>query len=130
VTVKSLAFFGEYRFVYPRGVASYEPILKYFKNTYAVVTDKQMWKMIQLGRADITTAGRINGLYTLKKLGIEGIYPLDPPLNQWPLYHFLHKKHKKLVPKIDQVLKKWAESGELKRLRAQAIENLLTTVQK
>lgn len=130
IPFRSLKEMGDYKFVYVRGVKIYETLLKYFKSSHAVMTDEVMWRLIIMKRMDIAVAGRVSTLYKFKTLGIEGIYPLDPPLQTLPLYHYLHEKHRDLVPKIDNVLQKLTQSGEIKRLRAQAVENLLRRSQK
>lgn len=125
---RSMEDLEDYKFVYVRGVKVYESFLKYFKISHAVTTDEQMWRMIKERRMDVALAGRISGMYKLKELGIEGIYPLAPPQKTYHLYHYLHEKHQNLVPKIDAVLKKLSQNGELERLRAQAVENLLSGI--
>jgi len=124
----ALKDFGDYRFVYVRGIKSFDPLLPYFKESHVVNTQGQVWKMISHGRADLTSAGRIGGLYQLKKLGITGIYPLDPPRERYALYHYLHEKHRSLVPRINEVLQKLSKTGELQKLRAEAIDKLLSSV--
>ena len=112
------------------GVKIYESLLKYFEYSFAVNTDDQMWEMIKQKRMEIALAGRVSSLYKLKQLGIEGIYPIDPPYKTFLLYHYLNEKHRELVPKIDKVLQKLEQNGELERLRIQAVEKLLSGVQK
>ncbi len=124
----SLEDLGEYVFVYVIGIKSYDPLLKFFKKSHAVVNQAQSFKMIDLGRADLTATGRIGGLYQLKQLGIKGIYPLDPPMKKYHLYHYLHEGHRDLVPRIDQVLQNLSKTGELERLRTQAVENLFNSI--
>jgi len=41
------------------------------------------------------------------------------------IYHFLHEKHRDLIPKVEQVLSEMQSSGELERLRKQIVENYL-----
>ncbi|MCP4134144.1 MAG: amino acid ABC transporter substrate-binding protein [bacterium] len=130
IPFRTLKDFREYRFIYIRGIKGYEPLLKYFKSSRAVTTDDQMWRMIQYKRADFTLVGRINGMYTLKALGIKGIYPLRPPQKTFPIYHYLHEKHRDLAPKIDRILQKMAKNNELTRLKAQAVERLFNSIPK
>lgn len=124
----SLEDFGEYKIAYVRGIKSYEPLLKHFKESFAVNTQGQIWKMIDQGRADLTSAGRIGGLYQLRKMGISGIYPLDPPRKKYALYHYLNEKHRDLVPRVNKVLLMLSKTGELEKIRNEAIERLLNSV--
>ncbi len=82
-------------------------------------------QILDKGRVDIVITARINGLLQLKKLNLDSIYPLSPPLSPKLVYHYLHKKHKALVPKTDRVFKEMQESGELERLREKFLEKLL-----
>ena len=50
---------------------------------------------------------------------------LSPSLGREPVYHYLHKKHEALVPKIDGVFKEMQKDGTLERLRAQFLGELL-----
>lgn len=61
----------------------------------------------------------------VNKLGLDSIRILSPPLERLPLYHYLHEKHKDLVPKVDEIIRDMAESGELDDLREEFIKTLL-----
>jgi len=82
-------------------------------------------RMLDAGRIDLLITARINGLLLAKELGLDGIKPLSPPLSRLWVYHYLHERHKGVVPTIDAVFKAMQESGELEALRAQAVQQLL-----
>lgn len=48
----------------------------------------------------------------------------EPPLVVIPLYHYLHKSHADLVPKITDVLQKMANSGESKRIVKKTLKSI------
>ena len=50
--------------------------------------------------------------------------PIEPPLQHVPLYHFLHVKHQDLVPRVEELLRAMAASGELEQIRARAVKAL------
>ena len=85
-------------------------------------------RFIEYGRADITIANKLNFLHRMKKSGVSSIHPLSPPLAIVPMYHYLHEKHRELVPKVDEVLRKMTESGELDRLRKKLTEEFLGSI--
>lgn len=85
----------------------------------------ELMNLLDYGRVDIIITARINGLWLIKEMNLKSIYPLSPPLSRMVLYHYLHEKHKKLVPEIDKILMEMKESGELEILRKKAIETLL-----
>jgi hypothetical protein len=45
------------------------------------------------------------------------------------VYHYLHERHKDLVPTIDGVFKAMQASGELETLREKAVQQLLQKTQ-
>ena len=82
-------------------------------------------RMLDAGRIDLLITARINGLLLAKELRLDAIKPLSPPLSRLWVYHYLHERHKDLVPTIDAVFKAMQESGELETLREQAVQQLL-----
>jgi polar amino acid transport system substrate-binding protein len=82
-------------------------------------------RMLDAGRIDLLITARINGLLMAKELGLDAIKPLSPPLSRLWVYHYLHERHKDLIPTIDAVFKAMQESGELEVLREQAAQQLL-----
>ena len=82
-------------------------------------------RMLNAGRIDLLVTARINGLLMAKELGLDDIKPLSPPLSRLWVYHYLHERHKDLVPAIDAVFKAMQASGELEALREQAAQQLL-----
>jgi ABC-type amino acid transport substrate-binding protein len=82
-------------------------------------------RMLDAGRVDLLITARINGLLMAKELGLDAIKPLSPPLSRLWVYHYLHERHKDLVPTIDTVFKAMQESGELGTIREQAVQQLL-----
>jgi len=87
-------------------------------------------RMLDAGRIDLLITARINGLLLAKELGLDAIKPLSPPLSRLWVYHYLHERHKDLVPTIDAVFKAMQESGELETLREQAVQQLLQNAAK
>ncbi len=86
---------------------------------------QRMFKMLRNGRFDIAVSPRLNGLYQMKQLGIEGVRDLSPAIMRFDLFHYLHHKHVALVPKISAVFRDMEASGELKKLRDHVIAVLM-----
>jgi ABC-type amino acid transport substrate-binding protein len=67
-----------------------------------------------------------SGLAVVKRLRLEDrVKLLTPPLQKNEIYHFLHEKHRDLIPKVERVVREMQASGELERLRKQIIEKYL-----
>lgn len=85
----------------------------------------QVFMMLDAGRADVALSTRIEGLLTIKELGLSEITVLEPSLEVIPLYHYLHKKHVKIVPKLTEVLQRMEQQGEIKKIQEQVFQELL-----
>ncbi len=86
-----------------------------------VATYEQVLLKLRHGRTDVAVMARTNGLVVIGKLNMKGIRVLEPPLITTDLYHYLHKKHEQLIPKITQVLQKMKAEGRIREIWEQAI---------
>jgi hypothetical protein len=123
---KSLA---PYRIGIVRGVGSSERGTQGMRSVEAVTTMENLMQSLDAGRFDVVVNDSFSGLLVLRRLGLEGkVQVLDPPLEHIPLYHFLHERHRELVPKVSEVIRGMHASGELDRLRRDVMETMLATV--
>ena len=113
-----------------RGVKHSQLCTQGMENVIAGDNLTGVMRMLNAGRVDPLITARINGLLMAKELKLDAIKPLSPPLSRFWVYHYLHKSHKDLVPKIDNVFKAMQESGELEALRAEAVQKLLQNADK
>ena len=113
-----------------RGVKHSQLCTQGMENVIAVDDLTGVMRMLNAGRVDLLIMARINGLLMAKELKLEAIKALSPPLSRFWAYHYLHERHKELVPVIDNVFKAMQESGEMEALRAQAVQELLQNVDK
>ena len=88
----------------------------------------KMMQLLQAGRIDVALTAKINGLVLIKNMGVKSIHVLSPPLSRMLVYHYVHVSHKDWVPKIDKIIIKMQDSGELESLRQEAIKTLLKNV--
>lgn len=86
---------------------------------------EQSFAKLAAGRVDVVVETRLSGLWQVKAAGLQGITVLEPPLIKHHLFHYLHKKHAPLVPRITAVLEKMQADGQLQALRKQAIARYL-----
>lgn len=93
-------------------------------NPVVVDSNEQLFRMLNSGRIDIAIASQVNGLKTLKLLKYKNIHALTPVIAEYPLYHYLHKKHASLVPRLNDVLIKMRSSNESQEIRAEYLEQL------
>ncbi len=93
--------------------------------TNAVTRFFQLVKMLNLGRIDVFVDSRLNGLLAFQQANIKNFMILEPPLVELPLFHYVHKKHKAIVPRITDVFEKMQEEGRFQTMRKEFEKNLL-----
>jgi len=109
-----------------RGVGTSEDGTKGMKRVTAVTTLDQLMLLLAADRIDVAVSDSFSGLVVVKKLRLEDrIKVLTPPLQKSEVYHFLHEKHRDLVPKVERVLREMHASGELEQLRTQIMQRYL-----
>ena len=124
-TVSGCADLEEYRIGIVRGVRHAENCTQGMKKVHVVNNSRLLMQILHRDRVDIVITARINGLLQIKKLNLDSIHCMTPPLSREPVYHYLHEKHEALVPKINGVFKEMEENGTLERLRERFIGELL-----
>ncbi len=93
-------------------------------NVSAVETNEQVFKMLNSGRVNIAVVAYTNGVKTINKLKLTDVKTLKPPVQEYLLYHYLHKRHKNLIPSLDSVLQNMKKSGRIEQIRREIINKL------
>jgi len=88
-------------------------------------SNEHLFQMLDNDRIDIIVLSRINALKYLKtqKASKSGI--LEPPVQVYEMYHYLHKKNNYLVPKLTRVLKDMQTEGLIQKIRNDYLKGLL-----
>lgn len=92
-----------------------------------VDTNEQLFSMLDRGRVDVAIAAYVNGIKTIKKLQLKEIQALQPSIQDYPLYHYVHKKNSHLIPKLNDILIKMDQSGRIKQIRDDYIKNYMSS---
>ncbi len=97
------------------------------KNVHIIKTDNvdQMFTMLTKNRADFAGYERWSGLKFIKNANISNIKLIEPPLVSTPLYTYLHKKHKKLVPKLAAEIRQMKKDGSIKKIFNELLKPLM-----
>lgn len=77
----------------------------------------QVLRWLARGTVDVAVVPRIDGLEALRLSGLTGIHELDGVLETMFLYHYVHERHRELVPRLQAVLKQMLLDGTTRRLR-------------
>ena len=119
-----------YRVGRTRGVLHAELGTKGFKRVLVITNPKQHIPLILRDRIDVFVEARFNGLILIKKYNASGkIIPLNPSFQKLDIYHYLHKKNKHLINKLNDVILEMKKTGELSKLREKYIKEYLNNVQ-
>jgi len=108
-----------------RGVRHAELCTRGMDKVQVINYSVKMMELLDADRVDIAITAKTNGLVLIKKMGVESIHPLYPPLSRMMVYHYVHEKNKELVPEIEKVIIGMQRSGELEILREKGLKTLL-----
>jgi ABC-type amino acid transport substrate-binding protein len=110
-----------------RGVGSSEAGTLGMSRITETTSLENMIQMLDADRFDLIVTDLFSGLVAVRKLHLQGrIYPLSPPLERISIYHYLHERHRDLVPKVGKVIEDMTASGELARLREALVKEFLS----
>ncbi len=107
-----------------RGMLYAESGLKGFSNVHVLGGSLNLFKFLDAGRVDIVVFSNLNGLYLINKHKFQNIHLLSPGLERIQTYHYVHEKHRALVPKLDAVFQDMKNSGELEEMRKAFVEEI------
>lgn len=80
-------------------------------------TLRQAFLKMTMGRSDLVVANRTSGLAALKELNLTDFKVLSPPLATFPVFHYLHKKHAALVPRLTAALQQMQKDKTIDTLQ-------------
>jgi len=81
-----------------------------------VNSHSQLFNLLDINRVDIVIYERWGGLNLIQDLNIPNVHPISPPLAIKSMHMYLNKKHRLLIPKLDQALKDIKADGTYKKL--------------
>ncbi len=82
-----------------------------------VIRPESLFRMLDLGRIDIAVYSKFLGLEIVNNLKIKDIVVNSTPLAVKPMYLYLHKKHRDIVPDVAKSLKSMKDDGTFLRLK-------------
>jgi len=122
--VKGVESIKPYSISTRRGIIRGEKIVSKAKDHLLVNSWPQVLLTLEKDRVDLALISKLTALKILKDNPME-VHVLKPPLDEIYLYHYLHKKNEKLIPKITKVLKEMESAGEIQGIWDQVEKNLI-----
>lgn len=80
-------------------------------------TMRQAFLKMTLRRSDIVVANRSSGLAVLKEMKLSDVKIMEPSLATFPVFHYLHRKHEALVPKLTTVLQQMQKDKTIENIQ-------------
>ncbi len=105
-----------YRIGFNIGLKIAEESTKGFPYLNLVTKEEQAFLMLNSNRVDLVIAERFSGLRHLKILGLKEIKILDDPVNKVQLFHYVHKKNRSIVPKLDSAFQTMLKDGTIEKI--------------
>jgi len=90
-------------------------------NVQTVPSDESLFEILDQGRVDVIVLARLNGLRAMQKMKLTDTRALEPPVESYPLYHYLHKKNGYLIPKLTAALQEMEKEGLMQKIREEYI---------
>jgi polar amino acid transport system substrate-binding protein len=76
-----------------------------------VVDDYRIaFDMLKAGHCDVAVLPR-QAWFEAQRLQVTGLRAMEPPLQSWPMYHYVGKAHADIVPALSNVLTQMQKSG-------------------
>lgn len=107
-----------------RGVKHAELCTKGFKKVKILKHSLELIRVLNEREVDVIITAKFNGIVQVKKLGYQKVKALEPPLSKRPLYHYVHKKHKNLIPAINKAIIEMKKSGEIEKIRKATMKTI------
>ena len=126
LTPQGWASLNDYDVGIVRGVGSSEAGTKGMARVQVANELDTLIAVLDADRVDLIVTDLLSGRVQLRRMKLtERIHPLLPPLERIPVYHYLHQRHEDLVARVDKVIRCLNSSGDLARLRAALVKQVL-----
>lgn len=85
-------------------------------NRVETKTLEQAMKLLEEDRVDVVIASRDTGLELIRSWPDSTIIMLPTPIQNIPLFHYVHERHENLIEPLNQALNEMRDSGELEKI--------------
>jgi len=121
IAIKAWADLKDYDVAYISGWKIFNTNVTKYRSLTKVRGPEQLFYLLDKNRVDVVLYGQAAGQWMIKKLKLENITPVYPPLANKQKYFYLHKKHAHLVPKANETLRNIKTDGTYDKLKQQTL---------
>jgi len=107
-----------YRVGYIAGGQLVERETKGWERVTTVQGMSQGLKLLLKGKFDVFIDERRHASREIAFFGVDSVKILEPPIVEIPLYHYVHKKNAKLIPRLTKVLQDMEAEGVIDKIAA------------
>ncbi len=86
---------------------------------------ENLFAMLKGGRFDVAVVSQQSGECAIKRGKLDGVTMLPTPIEEYPLFHYLHVKHKDLVPLIADQLRQLNDEGRINEIWSSHLKSLV-----
>ncbi len=91
-----------------------------------VLLPEALFKVVERERVQLALYEKKMGLSVIKQLAIRNVYPVNDSLLNTPIYIYLHKKHRKIVPLLTKAIKAMKQDGSYDAIMQRTLGEVLT----
>jgi len=91
------------------------------KSLVRVINPSDLFNTLMKGETDIVIYERLMGYDIIKGGGLSDIHVLEPPFSSKPMFLYLNKKHKDLVPKLAAAISDMKKDGTIQKIIAETV---------
>jgi len=93
-------------------------------NPMILNSNKHLFKMLSSNRFDIVVVSRITAASHLKHKENQKLKVIEPAIETYKMYHYLHKKNMKLLPSLIRVLEDMKHEGLIQKYKNEFLKKL------
>ncbi len=90
---------------------------------------KLLFSLLGKHRADIAVYSRFEGHEMIKKLGLQSVWAIEPPLATREMLLYLNKKHLPLIPALTKQLRSMKHDGTYDRIHKKTLGPYIRRIQ-
>ncbi len=122
--ISNWASLQTYNVAFINGWKVFEKKVTQYKSLVRTRDSTQLFNLLKSDRVDIVLYDLWSGVWQIRQSENEIDY-LRPPIASYPLYLYLHKKHKALLPGLTKALQNMKKDGTYKNIYSQTLTHLL-----
>ncbi len=85
---------------------------------------ESVFRKLAVGRTDVAVEAR-HMLCKAKKMGLDQIYIVEPSLEKQGAYHYLHIRHRNLIPALEKILLVMQQQGTIKKIQQEVLDEFM-----